>query len=702
MTEESHSSSQDKIEITATTYNESEMTVVGELKAKYAKFNAPVQFVLENPQLLEQLEQSGKAESVGILKVGDPPKSTAHWQGRVKEIEQLHQWLANKNIKLIGIEGIGGTGKSMLAAKIYEEIEGFPKRYWADVSSGAIIFSDLARKVLAKFEFPVPKEEKELVNALVRCLRSGQYLLVIDNLESLLKTDRQWKSQFYEEFFRAWIESGKESKIVVTTRERPRLEEFEWLSLKGLKKEEGTALLAELGVRGDLEEFTQSVYGHPLLLTLVAKLLKKEYPQDPSLERLADLGLGNLRQLLTDPKVRGQHHREMVGMALVLDASFRHLKPSQRNLLLKVSVYRRTFDGEAAAMLLESPSLVSSIMSFLLQKRVRAGTVEQELRKLVERSWLEERLNEKRHFEFQPVVGEYVKYKAGDQNGAHRRAIDYYYSIAKEEPWQTKDDLNEYLEIFHHLCQLEEYAEADDILSYCEDFLDRRGYYSTIVELNEQLVQNWQPRNDEEKKNFGWALTRLGVAYYSLGQFQKAIQYHKKSLNIDRELGNREGQGASLNNLGSAYLSLGEFPTAIDYLQQALEIARSIGDRSGEGKALGNLGGAYYSLGEFHTAIDYHQQALDIARSIGDRSGEGRALGNLGSAYRSLGEFHTAIDYHQQALDITREIGDRSGEGGCLGNLGLAYGSLGEFHTAIDYHQQHLDIAREIGDRQFL
>ena len=589
----------------------------------------------------------------------------------------------------------------MLAAKIYEEIEGFTKLFWADVSSGAIIFSDLAQRVLTEFGCRVPEEELELVNALVRCLRSGKYLLVIDNLESLLKTDRNWRSQFYEEFFRAWIESGKESKILVTTRERPRLEEFEWLSLKGLKKEEGTALLAELGVRGDLEEFTQSVDGHPLLLTLVAKLLKKEYPQDPSLERLADLGLGNLRQLLTDPKVRGQHRREIVGMALVLDASFRHLKPSQRNLLLKVSVYRRTFDGEAAAMLLESPSLVSSLMSFLLRKRVKAGTVEQELRKLVERSWLEGKLNWKRHFEFQPVVGEYVKYKAGEQTEAHRRAIDYYYSKVKKPPWQTKDDLNEYLEIFYHLCQLEEYAEADEILNYCYEFLDLRGYYTTIVELNEQLVQLWQPRNDEEKKNFGWALTRLGNAYYSLGQFQKAIQYHKKSLKIDRELGNREGEGASLGNLGNAYYSLGEFHTAIDYYQQALEIARALGERSGEGASLGNLGNAYNSLGEFHTAIDYHQQALEIARALGERSGEGNALGNFGNAYHSLGQYQTAIDYYQQYLEIARALGERSGEGKALGGLGLAYDSLGEFHTAIDYHQQALDIARSIGDREW-
>lgn len=80
----------------------------------------------------------------------------------------------------------------MLATKIYEEIEEFPKRFWADVSSGAIIFSDLARRVLADFSCRVPEDELELVNALVQCLRSGQYLLVVDNIGNLeiIKTKR--------------------------------------------------------------------------------------------------------------------------------------------------------------------------------------------------------------------------------------------------------------------------------------------------------------------------------------------------------------------------------------------------------------------------------------------------------------------------------------------------------------------------------
>ncbi|MDB9458400.1 NB-ARC domain-containing protein, partial [Dolichospermum circinale CS-545/17] len=189
------------------------------------------------------LESSTKQESPGVFKTGNPSKSLANWQGRTEEIAELKQWLNNQNISLIGIEGIGGTGKSMLAAKIYEDetIENFPKPFWADVSYGAI-FTDVATQVLEEFGFRVPEKETDLVQALVKCLQSGAYLLIIDNLESLLTTNGFWGSQFYQEFFTTWVECGGKSKVIVTTRERPELpKRFQWLQLSGLKIEDGVA-----------------------------------------------------------------------------------------------------------------------------------------------------------------------------------------------------------------------------------------------------------------------------------------------------------------------------------------------------------------------------------------------------------------------------------------------------------------------------
>ncbi|WP_373525620.1 tetratricopeptide repeat protein [Nostoc sp.] len=677
MAEEPNPSNPKVIKMEGTAQDESKLTQIGSVDAENFHLNAgQVQFLIH-------LESGSKAESPGVLKAGNPGKSLAYWQGRTAEIAQVQQWLTDENTFLIGIEGIGGTGKSMLAAKIYEEIADFPKRFWADVSNGAG-FSDLARQVLTEFGFPVPEQEAQLVEALVRCLRSGQFLLIIDNLESLLQPDRQWGSLFYGDFFQAWVEFGSNSKVLVTTRERPELKGFEWLPLKGLQVDEGVALLTTLGIRGDLTQFVELVDGHPLLLRLVADLLKEEYSQDPDLSRLADLGLGNLRQLLTDPQVVGVHRQENVGMVLVLDASFERLSKLQKALLLNISVYRGAVESAAAVAMLPGSSKTE---------------IEGELRNLVKRSLLSEKLNGKRRFQFQPVVLEYARYKSGDQTEVHQRAINYYLLNLKQQPWQTKEDIKEYLELFHHWCLIKKYDAAFEILRTCYVFLKLRGYYTEQVDLCRQLIETWKKDINRDNRKYSTALNYLGIAYRSLGNYQQSIKFQQQHLQITREIGDRNGEGSALGNLGNAYHALGQFQSAIEFHQQHLQIAREIGDRNGESIAIGNLGNAYHALGQFQKAVELYQQHLQIAREIGDRNGQGSTLSNLGNAYTSLGQFHLAIDFLQQSLDIAREIGDRNGQGNCFAGLGLAYRYLREFDFAIEFHQQHLQIAKEIGDR---
>ena len=197
----------------------------------------------------------------------------------------------------------------------------------------------------------------------------------------------------------------------------------------------------------------------------------------------------------------------------------------------------------------------------------------------------------------------------------------------------------------------------------------------------------------------GRAYGNLGNAFYSLGDFRKAIEYHEKHLKIAIEIGDRAGEGGAYGNLGNAFDSLGDFRKAIEYHEKHLKIAIEIGDRAGEGGAYGNLGNAFYSLGDFRKAIEYHEKHLKIAMEIGDRAGEGGAYGNLGNAFYSLGDFRKAIEYHEKHLKIAMEIGDRAGEGGAYGSLGNAFDSLGDFRKAIEYHEKDLKIAIEIGNR---
>ncbi|MBS9391340.1 MAG: tetratricopeptide repeat protein [Dolichospermum sp. WA123] len=645
-------------------------------------------FGAEQEEILAILESSTKSESPGIFKAGNPHKSLAYWQGREEEIAKLKQWLNDPNIPLIGIEGIGGIGKSMLSAYIYEDetIAGFTKRFWADVSSGAI-FTDVATQVLQDFGFRVPEQETQLVQTLVKCLQSDEYLLIIDNLESLLQTDGIWGSQFYEEFFTTWVECGGKSKVIVTTRERPELpKRWEWLPLSGLKIEDGIKLLTALGIQGNLHEFVKLVDGYPLLLRFVADLLKEEYPQDPNLKRLESLGLGNLQQLLTDKKVVGSHRRENVAMVLVLDTSFGRLSELQKSLLQNISVFRGSVNSQAAVAVCLGSSETE---------------IERELRNLVKRSFLSEKLiDDGRWFEFQPVVLEYVQYKAGDQTEAHQKAINYYLLNVKQKPWHTKDDIQEYLEIFYHWYQLENYDSAFDILEACNNFLTLRGYYNNQVDLYEKLIAGWEKTGERGNWKYLASLISLGNVYKDLGEYQQAIKFHRQSLEVSREIGDPYAEISSLIGLGSSYYLLKEYQRAIKFHRQSLNIAREIGARKQEGSSLMGLGNVYDSLGKFQQAIEFYQLSLDIAREIADCNNEAKSLMNLGAAYSDQGQFLKvlqAIAFYQESLAIARDIGDVRREADVWFNLGLALEKVDREEDALGAYRNARELFQIMG-----
>jgi tetratricopeptide (TPR) repeat protein len=262
--------------------------------------------------------------------------------------------------------------------------------------------------------------------------------------------------------------------------------------------------------------------------------------------------------------------------------------------------------------------------------------------------------------------------------------------------------------VFHFKTHRSNLLKNSDNLIFSDNFVKNLELPAKQerIELLLNLLNEYNSVGKKENKNNLLTISniynQLGNAYNSLGGYQKAIDYYQQSLEIAREISDRDSIGTSLGNLGNAYSSLGEYQKAIDYYQQSLEIAREISDRSGIGNSLGNLGSAYRSLGEYQQAINYHQQSLEIAKEIGDRLGIGICLNNLGNAYRSLGDYQEAIDYHQQSLEIAEEIGDRNFISKSLNNLGNAYYSLGDYQRAINYLQQSLEIKREIGDRNFI
>ena len=241
--------------------------------------------------------------------------------------------------------------------------------------------------------------------------------------------------------------------------------------------------------------------------------------------------------------------------------------------------------------------------------------------------------------------------------------------------------------------------KAGEGRSYCNlgNAYHSLGDFERAIQYHERHLKIAKEVGD--KAGEGKSYCNLGNAYHSLGDFERAIQYHERHLKIAKEVGDKAGEGKSYSNLGIAYRTQGNFEKAIQHHERHLTISKEVGDKAGEGSSYGNLGSAYHSQGDFKRAIEYHKCHLTIAKEVGDKAGEGRSYGNLGNAYDRLGDLETAIRYHERSLKIAKELGDKAGEGKSYCNLGNAYRSLGDFERAIQYHERDLKIAKEVGDK---
>ncbi|XP_066907196.1 G-protein-signaling modulator 2 isoform X2 [Halyomorpha halys] len=213
--------------------------------------------------------------------------------------------------------------------------------------------------------------------------------------------------------------------------------------------------------------------------------------------------------------------------------------------------------------------------------------------------------------------------------------------------------------------------------------------------------------------------SQLGNAYFYLGDYLKAMQYHKLDLTLARTMGDKLGEAKSSGNLGNTLKVMGKFDEAMICCKRHLEISRELNDKLSEGRALYNLGNVYHAKGKhigrvgqqdpgefpedvrecLQQAVFYYEENLKLMRELNDTAAQGRACGNLGNTYYLLGDFQQAIQYHHERLKIAREFGDKAAERRAYSNLGNSHIFLGEFEKAAEHYKRTLELAQELNDK---
>jgi tetratricopeptide (TPR) repeat protein len=158
-------------------------------------------------------------------------------------------------------------------------------------------------------------------------------------------------------------------------------------------------------------------------------------------------------------------------------------------------------------------------------------------------------------------------------------------------------------------------------------------------------------------------------------------------------------QATWIGQLGNVALLRGDYDEAARQYQRALEVFERIGDQAGMATSYHQLGMIAQERGDYDEAARQYQRSLDIRERLGNQAGIASSYHQFGLLAQDRGDYDEAARQYQRALDIRERLGDQAGMAGAYVQLGVLARRRGDYDEADRQFQRSLDIFKRLGDQ---
>ncbi|GAB4025518.1 tetratricopeptide repeat-containing sensor histidine kinase [Spirosoma gilvum] len=137
------------------------------------------------------------------------------------------------------------------------------------------------------------------------------------------------------------------------------------------------------------------------------------------------------------------------------------------------------------------------------------------------------------------------------------------------------------------------------------------------------------------------------------GDFPKALEMALTSLKIAKANGYQFEAGRSLNNIGVIYTELGEFQKALNFHRRSNKLFVSLHDTNYIAQTLANIGHDFLQNRQLDSALYYTQRAYHLTQINKDENTFLINLLIIGDIQKELNKNESALSYYQQALQLS-------------------------------------------------
>ena len=638
------------------------------------------------------------------------PVQRTGFVGREKEVAAAKELLLRPEVRLVTVTGPGGIGKTRLAVEVASGlVENFPGGIHfvplSPLSDPGLIASVIVQTLgirEAGGQSPLEILKKNLQDSL-----RAPMLFLLDNFEHLVQA-----APTVAEL----LAMGPHLKILVTSRAALHVygeHEFPVPPLalpdsrstppfEVLSQYPAIALFVQRAVaaKPDFElnrqnapavtEICARLDGLPLAIELAAARVKVLSPSSMRTR------LASRLQLLTGG-ARDLPQRQQT-LRAAIDWSYDLLSAAEQKLFRRLSVF-------GGGCTLEGVEAVCDT------KRDLDLDLLDGMASMVDKSLLQqvEQANGESRFVMLETIREYAleKLEASGEEALTKRAHAAYCLVLAEEE-ATEQSGAQGAE------RLERFALEYDNFRAGLEWLTETGDAEWGLRLGAALFRFWETREylAEGRDRLGKllklrgaaaptkararALFAAGVLAGEQGDYASADALIRESLDIARQLRDKQGVAVSLNALAVFARDRGDAALAHSLFEESLVPWRELGDQKAVARSLSNLANVVKLQGDYPRARSLYAECLSIFQGLGDQTGVAWSLNYQGDVARDQGDSAAARTLYEQGLAIFRQLGDRWGIAGTLADLGSLAREQRDCPAAHSLYRESLKIFQEL------